>query len=439
MDVIIAAQTIEYYIILVVVAVFYYITLKKNIHHIFDPLVLVIINFVFSGTLVTWWWFNNMVELSFVVAYWACCLLFIFGFKESNAHLKAFFSFPDEKGTVNNSFTSARLAQNLDTNHLFVFILLLLPINLTALFYSYKNNALAILSQNPELDRVAINAANRWLNVISVSCALVGLLVSTFLVLYAPRKSQKAICFFSAIIFLLNYVTAGSKSAVLILLFVYGVLLIYLKKINYKVPVCFTRSIFVFVPLGLAYFIFVVSSSSSDQGWLQRFFTRLALSGEVYFNLFVENQYETLKYSYNFATYYLHTFTAPLGIKLIPYNIGVALYGGSTGDYSGFGPNPQHVGEGMIFWGVYLAPFYSFFIGYLTCFTRLIFGGKPTNLKFVGFIVLFFNALYLPVDITMWIFNLFSSIIVLSPVYAISKIMTLLITQQRPVREVNLR
>ena len=156
------------------------------------------------------------------------------------------------------------------------------------------------------------------------------------------------------------------------------------------------------------------------EGDINTFLLRLSLSGDSYIYMFVYDQYDNLKYSFDILTYVLHLLTAPFGINLIPYNIGAALYGGVTGNYSGFGPNPQYVSEGMIFFGLYLAPVYAFSIGCITSFGRSIFMGKLGNFGLIGFIIFFRNFTNISIDLNYGLFSLLSSILIVLIPYLLS-------------------
>lgn len=431
MEIIIALQDVFYYVILLALITLYYMAFKSDVYSIFDPIVIFIVNLVFSSSLVIWIGVNGYIQMRYTVAFIICTAFFIIGFKTASGK----FSFGKHSlSPINRSSLRKRLntcsTMNLDLDHLFVFIVLLFFINIIALGYSFMNGSFAILSENPALDRVSLAASNRWLSVVKAACTPVGLIISCFLALYSKSLLRKYLSIFIAVSFLVNYLTAGSKGAVLSTVFVFGTLIIFIKANKLKVPYVLLRLTYFLILLGVMYFSFIASTSQmGEMKWALKLILRLVLSGESYLYFFGENQYDSLKFTYSLSTYVLHTVTSSIGWKLVPYNIGVALYGGSTGNYSGFGPNPQHVVEGMIFWGIYFAPFYSLVIGYLTSYTRRIFLGKTSNLCFVSFIVLFLNAGNLPIDITMWLFSVLSAIAILAPIYMLSKFIILFFTK----------
>lgn len=421
-------QTPVYLIFLALISFCYWLIFRSSLYGVFDPLVMLLVNLVFSGALVTALGAFGQIELRYLVAYWACSFAFIFGFTIAKRRYR--FSGEVRKPSRKAPTGTQGLdpLQQLDLDLLFVFVTLLFVINLATIVYALSTHAYAIFSQNPAIDRVALAASNRWLTVIASACQVPGLLISTFMALQSRRLLRRIVCLLAACTFVFSISGGGSKGGMLSLVFMAGSLEVYLRAHKIRGARTVRRLIYAFFALGIIYFIYVASRlASADQSWFGILVTRVVLYGESYVYFFVENQYESLKFTYNIVTYTLHTLTAAFGIKLIPHNIGVELYGTSTGDYSGFGPNPQHVVEGMIFLGIYLAPLYSLMIGYLTAYTRRISLNRLGTPQILVFASLFYNAGYLPVDITIWLFNVLSSVAILLPLYMVSSILVKLV------------
>ncbi len=425
-------QTFLYFLVLACVSLFYYVAMRKNLYGLFDPLVLLLINFVFSGTLVIMLGIFGYIRAIYLIAYVVCSLFFIAGFQFSQVRLDSIRSPRVQMQEMATQIRQENFLHRLDFNHLFVFVVILFVVNIVLLAYAFQTSALAIFSGNPAVDRVAIAISNRWLTVMSGAIQVPGLVFSTFVVLQSRRVSRNVVGWLAMASFVLSAVSGGSKGGILSLVFVFGLLEICLNMAGLRRTRTVRRLIYLFFLVGLMYLAYIASRLGFyGQNWFDVFWNRNVLSGEAYIYFFAGNQYESLKFTYNIFTYILHTFTAGLGIKLIPYNIGVALYGGATGNYSGFGPNPQHVVEGMVFWGIWGAPFYSLLIGYLTSYTRRLFFGRSGNLAFLAFVVLFYYASYLPIDITIWLFNVLSATLILLPIYVVSKVLAVWLYKPR--------
>lgn len=313
------------------------------------------------------------------------------------------------------------LKNELNLNHLHILNLFIVVINLSAVLFSISTNTLAILSDSPVTDRVIMSAVNRWLSVIFSGCTPVGIAIS-FLLFITSTKIYKKITYSSLMFFyLLVFISNGSKGAVINVITVLGTVMMYLSSRNYKIPSFIYKVIYSFIPIALINFIYLVSSASYQDGdWWYKLAFRLAGSGDKYIYFFVENQYETLKFQYNIVIYLLHLFTSAFGLKLVEYNIGAAMYGASTGNYAGFGPNPGYVVEGMIFFGIYFAPIYAGLIGFLFSYSRLIFSKGQGNLNFVLWTIFTYSSAIIPIDILYYSFCIISSLLIIYPIYILS-------------------
>ncbi len=450
-----ALDDIYYYIILACVGFVYYLNFKPYIHNLFDPLVSLIINFTFSTTLVIWLYVYNHIQYYYVFSYVICVLFFLLGYRTDLIRIfeifflkKKLFNKSFSKQITNEILISEKLQNNspylentscnpinrshFDKRQLFLLNGVLAIISIIALFYGWQNQALAIFSDNSTLDRVALSSQFRWLSVFMGGSYSIGLSLSIFLIFYGEHKFYKRCSIIFLFIFMLSTLSVGSKGAGIEIVFILGMTQVYLNSIGYKVPKVLNRLLYLFIGLAVVYFIYVVTKSQNDgTSWTNAFFFRLSISGDAYVYMFVYDMYDDLKYQYNVVTYILHTFTSPFGIKLIPYNIGVALYGGVTGNYSGFGPNPQYISEGMIFLGLYLAPLYTFLIGCITSFGRNIFIGKLGNFGLIGFIIFFRNFTSIPVDLNYGLLSLLSSLLIVSIPYLFSLFLSKLFSKIR--------
>lgn len=423
-----------FYVILLFVAPVYLLLFRSAVISIFDPLVMTITNFVFAGSLVLWMYRFDYIDIRYLVSYVLCVVAFVVGFKrawpESILAERHVYSKREPRTIRAGQGTDPHPSNCLDFDHLYLFAMCLALISIGATIYGFTSNSIAIFSENPIYDRVAISANNRLLTVVSSASNPIGLIIAMLLMIFSKIRFRRVVCSAMIPIFLFYFVGIGSKSAVVGLIFLVGTLQIYLRSIGCSSHRALSRIAYILIPAGIAYFIYVTSTpGASNVPWHYQLMFRLAASGDTYIYLFAENQYEYLKYTYNVITYLLHTFTTVFGVKFIPYNIGVALYGGSTGDYSGYGPNSHYTAEGMIFFGLYGAPFYSFAAGYITAHTRRLRFGVAGNRSFVIFMVLFYNSAVLPLDVTLWLFYVISFAVVLTVPFIITSVVSRLISE----------
>ena len=68
---------------------------------------------------------------------------------------------------------------------------------------------------------------------------------------------------------------------------------------------------------------------------------RILLSGDIYLYGLIDGNYKHLFGQYDWLSYVLHPVTALVGVRGYENPLGVDLFGGTTGDYSGYGPNAQ--------------------------------------------------------------------------------------------------
>jgi oligosaccharide repeat unit polymerase len=417
-----ASSDIFYYVIAVGTLCLLIYLLRKDITSPIDPIVFCLITFSFITSLVIWLYLHAHILIEYTVEYLLCGSMFIVGFCLASPHKKKIgtFHYQIERENEKNSIDS-----NIDLKQLKIICLSIALLIIITLLLAFVSNALAIFSDSPVFDRVAMSAANRWFTVVFFAYNPMGMALSTIIFINAKKIPEKILYLFIIIIFLVSLASGGSKAAVLPAVIALGCIVSYLKQVRCKIPALVNRMLLSFLLLSIIYFVYITSlPGTGESDSFSKLITRIAGSGDNYIYFFVEDQYKNLVFTYNIISYIGHTFTAPFGIKLIPHNIGTALYGASTGDYSGFGPNPGYVIEGIIFFGIYLAPLYALSIGYLTNYTRNIFANKKGNLNLILFIIFSFNAPTLPIDITLYIFTILSSLMLNMPIYYLAKIIT---------------
>ncbi|HEY3284268.1 MAG TPA: hypothetical protein VGN26_18515 [Armatimonadota bacterium] len=408
-----APLTPEYYGIVVVLALLYYLCFASQLYGILDPLVLLLSNLVLSGAMVIWAALHGLMDPAFGWGYVACSVALVAGHWLGSHRLHFGTAGPAHADRGGGSTENL-----LDLNHLFVLVLVLLAIGLVSLAYGAATDALAIMKDNPANDRVSVSTANRWLVALWSGLATPGMVASVVVALESRYWERRVIGALGALCWFLVYAASGSKSGVFVLVFVLGLAAIYLRRIGSQREGVIRAAALISAVTGVAYAAFVTTKLGlNGDSWVSVLGMRMFLSGESYLYFLIDRQYDSLVFTYNPLSYLGHTFVAPFGLKLIPYNIGVALFGGYFGDYSGIGPNPQHVVEGMVFFGLYGAPAYSLVIGYLVGLSRRLPLQRVNNAYLLAYSVLFWNASQLPIDVTLWQFYVLASAGMLVPLY----------------------
>jgi hypothetical protein len=419
-----ASDDISYYLMSFFLLILLTYCFRKDIGNPIDPIVFCFISFSFITSLVIWLFFNGHIQIDYIIEYLICSAMFITGFRLYGKPAKDKENRPSYKRTADDAINYNSVSDIIDLKQLKIICILTVVVMTITLTLAFFSNALAIFSDSPVLDRVAISTANRWFTVAFFGYNNVGITLSIMIFALSKKIPGKVFYLCAILVFLISLASGGSKSAILPAVVSLGCIKTYFSHLKCQTPKIINRLIVVFGLMTAIYFVYITSlpGTGDEKNAFTKLLTRIASSGDNYIYFFVEDQYKRLEFTYDMFSYVAHTFTAPFGIKLIPYNIGTALYGSSTGDYSGFGPNPGYVIEGMIFFGLYAAPIYALAIGYLTNYTRNMFTKKKGNLNLILFIILSQNAPSLPIDINLYIFSVFSSILVNMPIYYLSRI-----------------
>ncbi len=448
-----AVKCWDYYLILVIVATLYGFALWGTLYSLFDPAIELVLNLIFSGTLVLWFWANRLIADQYALSYVLCSAGLLAGYRLTVSLLRLWqqrrasswrrkelgqFIAAGRKlaqGTKEHQaarrLLDYRAEEVLNYRHLTVLATLLMIVTAAALIYQSQTSGLAIFSDNPWLDRVSLNASSRWLSMLFAACNRVGFILGVIL-FFSPSLPGVPPKWYSATIialFVMSCAAGGSKAALLTLVFAFGIIPMYVRCFSDQLTQVWGKRVQLaavgIIPLGLFYCVYIIVSSELGEDITWVFMHRVAMSGETYIYFFFERQVEALQYTYQASDYLLHTFTAAFGIKLIPYNIGVALYGGSTGDYAtGVGPNPQHAVEGIVFFGLYWAPLYSAAIGIVFGLSRELLRDSRSTFGFVLFLILCLNASALPIDVNLWIFNTAASVLFVMGLYLVVAVLT---------------
>ena len=292
----------NYWILVFCFAFGYHLIFKNDIYNFFDPLSLAIITLSTSSALVTRLLLTTAIQEKYFFCYWACNIALLIGFKHRKRKVRK---------------TSLHiLKKSFHMRHLFVFLLVISVIHFSMTTYIFLTIGLAIFTDNPSESRVGMSAAFKWGNIVLEGSRTTGLLTSIFLAsYYTGNNARKILCSILAVGFILSFLSIGNKSAVFDIAFIIGGYLVYIKSIGIQIPKVMNYAVYILVGLGFSYFSYAAAVDSQSSSGIDKFLTRIALSGDSYLYFFVDNLYDTLKYTYNPITYLLHIVTSAFGIK----------------------------------------------------------------------------------------------------------------------------
>ncbi|HEY6142135.1 MAG TPA: hypothetical protein VIV55_01725 [Flavobacterium sp.] len=344
------------------------------------------------------------IKLMYFISFTTCFVGFILGMlfggrkglPHWNLRLKG-------EGTINYSHHYSLLID--------VFMVLSLFIMLSSnIIMLVAKGTLPIFSSNPSEAKMILYTGG-WGIVKRINFSLVNFVLAIPLIkLLHPSiqlTSKKRIfylwCLFLCVLVLLSM---GSKSSLLILLNILFALFIvnriYGVSISDKItPLKNISLIFKYAKktfVGAIFFMFIVivlsgvETSSSDS-----LITRVVSSGDVFYFFYV---FDILNdFDYTVLDYIPHFFNPLLGmLRLAEYEFGIGVYvlnyaAGLPMDANAvFGPNAQYPIEGLVYFGIYGAPFYSFLVGSIISYTRVgllkKIGCYPNCFTFMIYVVL---------------------------------------------------
>lgn len=292
---------------------------------------------------------------------------------------------------------------------------------------------LPIFSENPSEAKVLLYTGG-WGIVRRIDFALVNFVLAVPLIkLFHPKIAltfnRKVFYITCILICALILVTMGSKSSLLSMLnILFGVILI---NRTFGISVIErTRSYFnalkitkfakyAFVAAVISMFV-VIALSGIETTVGDALITRLIASGDVFYFFYVydiESSFNKLAYEYvphilnpllgmfRFAEY-----EYPLGVYTLYYSINLPMDAQAT-----FGPNSQHPIEGLVYFGIFGAPLYSFIIGYLISYIRLgllrKFGPYPDCMKMLVYVILSSLIIICGTDVPFFMQVLYDTII----------------------------
>lgn len=181
-----------------------------------------------------------------------------------------------------------------------------------------------------------------------------------------------------------------------------------------------------------------ISMSESVKLAMINLANRIAGFGDIGYLFFENFAFEILKKTpFDYVRYILNDVLGFLRISEYQRSPGAEIYAIVTqsANPEGFGPNAQVYFVGFMYFR-FFGILYSFIIGWLiSCFRRMIlFNFRHTNREMLIFILANYFILPVAMDIQYALLQLFNIIIIGGPIFVLTYVMYLIVTESSPVR-----
>ncbi|RNL56908.1 O-antigen polymerase [Pedobacter jejuensis] len=382
----------------------YFILLRKQIFLWFDPLLIFIFfNSVSIAFVIYLYFFEHSIKLEYFLSFMSCIIAFIAGIALGGRRGLPNFSEVKRANTIGSSYNYALLVD------VFMVICLLIMLISNLLMLLVKGS-LPIFSANPSEAKILLYTGG-WGIVKRINFALLNFVLAIPLIkMFHPsiklKFKQKSFYVICLLLCVMIMVTMGSKSSLLIMLNLlfaialvnksFGILIVDKLKTNFNKAIISKWAKYSLI-IALSFMLTIIVLSGVETSSLDSVITRLVASGDAFYFFYVFDIYSDFNHSaIDYIPHILNPFLAmiratdyefAIGAYIINYSIGLPLDALST-----FGPNAQHPLEGLIYFGKYGAPFYSFSVGYIISYIRIGFlrrmGPYPNNFILVIYVVL---------------------------------------------------
>ncbi|MDZ8051108.1 MAG: O-antigen polymerase [Aulosira sp. ZfuVER01] len=424
------------YVPLVIVAIAtQLLILRKLVFTWYDPLFTYLFFNSFSIAFVIYLFFDNQIYPVYLITFILSNIFFIAGLRLGNKKLdgerrniyKAIV-LDDDYGDVATNDVSIFKKYSKQLNIILYISVFILLISNVILFFQY--GSVPLFSENAEVAKVEFRNSGFGF-IYRINDALLPSAIAVIIIkLLNPKiqigKYQYLSLIFCLLILMFIALSGGSKGA--ILLIVNMIFYIYLinKQFNSKYTKIINTSILILFFLGISIVLFIFWRASIAVQYLnlsEALLVRLVGSGDVFYyfytydlmNVFDYNPIDYLINSINplLSLLRLSEYNPALGERIISEAIGL-----STG---GFGVNPQHPIEGLIYFGFVGSWIYSLIIGYIVSVIRtrlLLFTLKrPHQLNLLLYMVCGYQILKLPVDSNLLLESLYSTFLIGIPIF----------------------
>jgi hypothetical protein len=400
--------------------------LRKVLFAWFDPLFIYCLTNSCSIGFVSYLFWENRIDSSyfypFLISNFCLILGLILGNKKINFTPS---SLSSVTGSIDNNIFRPYSKQL--TVILWIGIIIIIGGNLLLVA---KFGTLPLLSENPDKAKILFRTEG-FGTIYRLNDALLPIcLAITLLKLFHPvikSRGYQAIFLRIAFVVLSFFLlSGGSKGAILNLISLLFYIYIINKYFNRKQSQKMNLYVLILFALGISFAIFVfvqVSIAIRHIDPVKLLMIRLVGYGDVFYyfytydlrQAFENDLFGFVEYIFNplLSLLRLSEYQTALGEQIITEAIGLTT--------NGFGVNPQHPIESLIYFGNSWFWVYSLAIGYVISIVRtklLSFVlNKPNQLNFLFYIVLGFNILKLPSDTNLFFESLYSMLFIVVPLF----------------------
>jgi hypothetical protein len=409
--------------------------LRKLIFAWFDPLFTYLVFNSFSIAFVMYLFFDEQIYFVYLITFILSNIFFITGLILGNKKLGSQpnnfsnlinLDYSKDDLLINNISILKKYSKQLNII-LYICVFILLTAN-TILFLQY--GSVPLFSENAEVAKVEFRTGGFGFIYRINDALLPGAIGIILIKIFNPKIQVGKYQYLSLILCLLILIflalSSGSKGAILLIVnLVFYIYLInkqfntkHIYKINFYISILFI--------LGISVVLFILWRASIAVQYLNVFealLVRFVGAGDVFYyfynydliNVFDYNPIDYLINSINplLSLLRLSEYSTALGERIISEAIGL-----TTG---GFGANPQHPIEGLIYFGFFGSWIFSLTIGYIVSVIRtrllLFVLKKPHQLNLLLYMICAYQIMKLPVDSNLLLESLYSTVIIGIPIF----------------------
>lgn len=352
-------NSFSFVIIFMIVFIVYYLTCIRKIYiDIFDPLSYAIMASIFSITVPIYMYYEDIIlDDSIFIVNILSEIFYILG-------LIVFSKYKNiDKYLVINKNNVKNIIDKKYVYYLYVVIFFGIKI------FFYIRYGIPLIDFDNQVDALLANGI-----IAKITVAITPVLIFLCLDRICNEKYIDTIPV--AIGIIINLLLSGSKGSILIIVFSLFFYKLYLKKFDIKNDINFKRIYIVFFTLAVvAVFIpigYRVSEGVDIDILMEMFLVRLVGYGDIYPYLYNSNILNNILYNNDFYNLFIKHYAAIFrlveydnSMGTIGYQIVTNIYGTMAATAA---PISRHHIFGLVCFGMYLAPIYSFILGLITSF-----------------------------------------------------------------------
>lgn len=351
----------------IIVLVIYLLIIKKIIYTWFDPLLIYAVFNATAITLVIYLYLTGEIKLFYFITFSSSCIGFLLGLRLG--HVKNI--------RLSNSVTPAVFLNYAGALDIFLFFIVAILVFSNALLFTVKGTV-PLLSSNPSDAKVLLYEGGwgivRRFNFIFTTIGAAIIFIKLVNPVSTTSAAKKNYLYGGLFLILLVLISSGSKGAVLKLasIFFPAYLInkkLYNRKLNFKIndylKVINKATLFIF-GIAAAYMFTIVFLTVGENGQvMEALLVRIIAAGDTFFFFYTGDlDHYFVNSPFDFIAHILNPLLAMIRVEEYENPIGsYILYHAIDHPISSFGPNAQHPIEGLIYFGPYLAWFYSLCVG----------------------------------------------------------------------------